>query len=135
MSTHFHSTADGGGGSKIPQLIPKFREMVNELNVYRKQKGLTHIRWILENVASSGELMTASMMTDGLQIGSRVNRKRMLECNWNPNCELSHNLSLCLGDRAKWPRTDDKFLDKCMRESAGSGVALKAKPEFHLALQ
>ena len=123
----------GGVASKIPQLIPKFRKMVDDLNVYRHQKGLAHMRWILENVASSGELMTAAMMTDGLQIGSRVNRKRMLECNWSPNCELSHNLRLCLGDRAKWPRTDDKFLDKCMRDSAGSGVAQGAKPEFHLA--
>ena len=122
----------GGVSSKVPQLIPKFREMVNSLNVWRAVKGLPPMRWMLENVASSGELMKASMMTDGMQIGSRVNRKRMLECNWNPNCELSHSLRLCLGDRAKWPRTDDKLLDRFMKEAVKSGVALEAKPEFHL---
>ena len=102
------STAPAMGrvASKEPQLIPITKSMLSDLNSQRKQEGLSPMPWILENVASSGDFMNASMITDGCQIGSRVNRKRMLEMNFVPNCELSHSLQLCLGDRAKWPRTD-----------------------------
>ena len=90
------------------------------------------MRWILENVASSGKVMTASMFTDGQQVGSRVNRKRMLEMNFDPQCDLTHSLRCCLGDRAKWPRTDDKVIEKMMVDAGPFGVSAKGRPEFHL---
>ena len=79
------STAPNMGGtgskSKHEQLIPFFQNMMIDLNAHRSESGLDEMKYVLENVASSGHLMRQSMLTDGQQIGSRVNRKRMLEAN------------------------------------------------------
>jgi hypothetical protein len=125
------STAPAMGGmpSKVEQLIPEFKQMMKDNNAARDEAGLVDMLWILENVASSGEFMTASMITDGQHIGSRVNRKRMLEANFDLSCELSHDLYLCLGDRAKWPRTDDSVITAMMKQC---GVCQESRPDFHL---
>ena len=112
----------GKVASTEEQLIPFFQDMMKGLNDERSKSGADSMLYLLENVASSGHLMNESMMTDGQQIGSRLNRRRMYEMNFEPNCELSHDLKLCLGDRAKWPRTDGTVIDKLMSQSGAPAI-------------
>ena len=132
------STAPNMGGvackSKHEQLIPFFQDMMCKLNENRSKLGMDDMLYVLENVASSGHLMKLSMLTDGQQVGSRVNRKRMLESNCELNCELSHDLKVCLGSRAKWPRTDKNLIAGFMKRASGeAGVSENACPDYHLA--
>ena len=120
----------GGVPSSEEQLIPFFRDMMFDLNEYRHDQDMVPMLYLLENVASSGHMMKKSMVTDGQQVGSRVNRKRLFESNFDLRCELSHSLKLCLGDRAKWARSDKNVIRRIMKES---GAPISATPDLHAA--